>query len=164
MAVDARIIANEVLRRAWKMGFEPTQIDIQKIAYFLHGHHLKDHGRPMIRSEFEAMEYGPVQATLLDAFRKWEGEPIQELAQKFNPVKRTYGDFEPIHDNAIMDTIDKYLAQYLAIPTFVLVDMTHARETPWTQTMAAARDSVNIGMRISDDLISRFFEGREFAL
>lgn len=163
MAIDARAVANEILRRAWTLGFEPTQIDIQKICYFLHGHHLRNHGTPMIRTEFEAMDYGPVQAVLLDAFRRWSGEPIEELAQKFDPVTRAYSEIPPIEDNAIMATIDHYLSDYLSIPSFVLVDMTHAVGTPWSKTVSEAQRSANIGMRIDNDLISRCFEGREFA-
>lgn len=163
MAVDARLVANEILKRSWEMGFEPTQLDVQKISYFLHGHHLMDHGEPMIKTEFEAMQYGPVQAVLLDAFRKWGEEPIRELAKRFDPVRRTYHALDRIEDNSVSATIDKYLAQYLEVPTFVLVDITHASGTPWSQTMQAARRSVNIGMKISDDLITKFFEGRSFA-
>lgn len=163
MPVDARAVANEVLRRAWDLGFSPTQIDIQKICYFLHGHHLKDHGVPMIRTEFEAYQYGPVQSSLLDAFRKWGEEPIGEPAMQFDPVRRVHKELPKIEDNAIMATIDMYLEQYLSVPSFVLVDMTHAAGTPWSRTMDAGRRSVNIGMRIDNGTISSFFEGKQFA-
>lgn len=159
MSVDARIIANEVLRRAWALGFEPTQIDVQKICYFLHGHHLKDHGAAMIRTEFEAYQYGPVQSVLLESFRKWGDEPIGELARKFDPVKRVHVDLPAIEDNAIMDTIDRYVEDYLAMPSFLMVDITHAKGTPWSRTMDAAKNSVNIGMRITNEMIGSFFEG-----
>ncbi|ULB08731.1 DUF4065 domain-containing protein [Cereibacter azotoformans] len=159
MAVDARAVANEILSRAWELGFEPTQIDVQKITYFLHGHHLLDHGVPMVQTEFEAMQYGPIQRILLDSFRKWADQPIGELAEKFDPVRRVHEQLPRIVDNAILETIDRYLAAYLCLPSFELVDMTHARNTPWSKTVDAARNSVNIGMRISDDLISSCFEG-----
>jgi uncharacterized phage-associated protein len=163
MAVDARSVANEILVRAWDMGFEPTQIDIQKISYFLHGHHLIDHGVPMIKTEFEAFQYGPVQSVLLDEFRRWGDEPIRDLATKFDPVRRTREKLPQLEDNSIMETIDKYLALYLEVPTFVMVDVTHSQGTPWSRTMQAARKSVNIGMKISDDLIRSCFEGGKFA-
>jgi uncharacterized phage-associated protein len=163
MAVDARCVANEILLRAWEWGFEPTQIDIQKISYFLHGHHLTEHGQPMIGTEFEAMTYGPVQRVLLDCFRKFGDEPITELASKFDPVRRVYSDLPRITDNAIRDTIDRYLAVYLNLNTFDMVDLTHAKGTPWSITMDAARKAVNLGMRISDDLIRTRFEGGRVA-
>ena len=159
MAYDARAIANEILIRAWESGFEPTQIDVQKISYFLHGHHLLEFGEPLIASEFEALHYGPVQRSLLDSFRKFGEEPIRELAQRFDPVKRVTIDIPRIRDNAVTQLVEKYLPVYLMIPSFELVDITHAAGTPWSRTVNLAKNAVNIGMRISNDLIRTHFEG-----
>ena len=163
MAHDARAIANEILIRAWEAGFEPTQIDVQKITYFLHGHHLIDHGEPLVSGEFEALHYGPVQRLLLDAFRSYGEEPITSLAKRFDPVRRVEIDLPRLTDNAAITTITSYLDHYLQIPSFELVEMTHARGTPWSETMQSARNAVNIGMRISNDLIRKSFEGIRFA-
>lgn len=159
MPHDARMIANEVLRRAWAMGYEPTQIDIQKIVYFLHGHHLKDHGEPLVAAPFQALQYGPVQTALLDAFRKFDAEPIRELALKFDPVRRVWSDFPALTDNAAAATIETYLPRYLEMDAFELVDRTHAPETPWSITVREARSLVNVGMRIDNALILARFEG-----
>lgn len=159
MSYDARIIANEVLRRAWAMGYEPTQIDIQKIVYFLHGHHLRDHGDTLVVSSFQAIQHGPVQPSLLDAFRKFGAEPIRELAQKFDPVRRTWSDFPVLTDNAAVATIETYLPRYLEMDAFELVRRTHAAETPWSITVSEARKLVNVGMRIDNALILARFEG-----
>lgn len=163
MAHDPRAIANEILIRAWDMGFEPTQIDIQKITYFLHGHHLLDHGEPLVQGEFEALHYGPVQRALLDSFRKFGDEPITELAKRFDPIRRVEAELPRVTDNAAVHTIGKYLERYITIPSFELVEMTHARGTPWSETMKSARNAINIGMRISNDLIKSSFEGIRFA-
>lgn len=163
MAYDPRAVANEVLVRAWERGYEPTQLDIQKITYFLHGHHLQDHGVPLVKDDFEALHYGPVQRSLLDAFSKFGEEPIRMLAKKFDPILRTHSELPRLTDNAAVATIDTYLERYLAIPSYELVDMTHARGTPWSQTIQRARKAVNIGMKISNDLIRSSFEGIKFA-
>lgn len=163
MTYDARQVANEVLLQAWERGYEPTQIDIQKVTYFLHGHHMQDFGAPLVATEFEALHYGPVQRSLLDCFRKYGEEPIRELAQKFNPVTRKYTDFQRIGDNTVLTTIDRYLDIYLGHSSFDLVNMTHAKGTPWSLTVERAKDAVNIGMRISNDLIRSCFEGVRIA-
>lgn len=163
MAYDARAVANEVLIRAWERGFEPTQLDIQKITYFLHGHHLLEHGAPLVETEFEALHYGPVQRSLLDCYRKFGDEPITELAMKFNPVKREYQAFPRILDNSVLSTIDRHIDFYLEYSSFELVEMTHMKGSPWSITMDRARNAVNIGMRISNDLIRTCFEGAKVA-
>lgn len=156
---DARIIANEVLVRAWGEGLELTQIDIQKILYFLHGHHLTDFGQPLIRTEFEAWDFGPVQRIVYDQFNKFSDEPITALAQKFDPIKRLIQPLPKLLDNAAISTIENHLYKYLEIPSFTLVDITHRPGTPWSRTVEAAKTHVNVGMRIKNDLILSYFEG-----
>lgn len=159
MAYDARAIANEILQRAWDQGFEPTQLDLQKIAYFLHGHYLMEHDEPLLASEFEAMPYGPVQPVLLDSFREFGNQPIRHLATRFDPVKRTRSEFPRIMDNAVIDIFDRFLPFYLQISTFDLVELTHGHDTPWSRTVENAKNAVNIGMRISNEVIRSCFEG-----
>ncbi|TRL38105.1 DUF4065 domain-containing protein [Rhizobium straminoryzae] len=156
---DARMIANEILLRAWQDELELTQIDIQKILYFLHGHHLLEHGKPLVKSEFEAWEYGPVQRTVYDDFKRFGDQPITELAQKFDPIRRTHCPFPRLSDNAAISTIEQHLGKYLEIPAFTLVDITHKPGTPWSRTMEAALTRVNVGMRIKNELIVSYFEG-----
>ncbi len=156
---DARVIANEVLEQAWQAGHDLTQIEIQKICYFLHGHHLMDHGQPLISSEFEAWDFGPVQRSLYDSFKKFGREPIPELATAFDPIRREKKDLPSIEHNSVRETIAKYLPVYLDIPAFELVEMTHRPGTPWTETQRHAQTSANIGMRIDNKLIVENFEG-----
>jgi uncharacterized phage-associated protein len=156
---DARVIANAVLEKAWELGYAVTQIDIQKICYFLHGHHLRDHGKPLIRTEFEAWQYGPVQPQLYQSFKRFESFPITELATAFDPVRRCEKPLGQIEENSARDTIETYLPLYLEFESFELVDMTHAPGTPWSRTLASAHARVNIGMRISDEVIHGHFEG-----
>jgi uncharacterized phage-associated protein len=156
---DARAVANYVLNRAWEMGFEVSQIDIQKICYFLHGHHLVEHGIPLIKTEFEAWEYGPVQRVLYASFKKFEKQPITEEATAFDPIRRTEKQLPPITENSAIATIENHLVKYLEIPSFGLVDITHASGTPWSETMSDAENTVNVGMRISDQKIQEKFEG-----
>lgn len=163
MAIDARAVANEILIRAWEMGFEPTQLDVQKITYFLHGHHLIEHGAPLVATEFEAWQHGPIQQVLLDAFRSSGEEPIRDLATRFDPIRRTRHQFPRVQENTVLDTFDRYLEIYLSVSTFDLVDLTHQRGTPWSETINRAKFAVNIGMRISNDLIESCFEGLRVA-
>ncbi|SCX25478.1 Panacea domain-containing protein [Agrobacterium rosae] len=160
---DARLIANEILLRAWKESLELTQIDIQKILYFLHGHHLIEHDFPLIKSEFEAWEYGPVQRIVYDQFKNYGDSPITELAERFDPISRQNSAFPRLTDNSAVSTIEQHLYKYLEVPSFSLVDITHRPGTPWSRTIEAAKERVNVGMRIKNDLIRSYFEGFQVA-
>lgn len=156
---DPRAIANEVLIRAWDAGRSVTQIDIQKIVYFLHGHHLRDTGMPLVDAEFEAWDYGPVQRVTYDAFKKFGDAPIDQLATRFDPVRRVDKEVGRVDDPDAISTIETYLERYLVLPSFELVEITHRRGTPWDRTRQDAYRTTNIGMRITDDTILSFFEG-----
>jgi uncharacterized phage-associated protein len=156
---DARVVANEILRQAWQHDYELTQLDIQKITYFMNGHHLIDHGTPMVKTDFEAWQFGPVQKVLYDAFRRFEDEPITQLATAFDPIRRRNKELPEITSNSVTETIAKYLHKYVEIPAQELVGLTHRRGTPWQRTIEAALTSANLGMRISNSLIAEHFEG-----
>lgn len=160
---DARIIANEVLRRGWQMDRHFTQLDIQKICYFLNGHHLIDHGHPMIKTDFEAWRHGPVQRSLYDSFRKFGDEPITDLATAFDPIKRQVKELPLVTSNSVQHTIAKYLDRYASIPAHELVGLTHRQNTPWDVTRTLAKEKSNLGMIISTDTILRHFEGLHHA-
>ena len=156
---DARVIANELLKTAWQMDLDMTQLDVQKICYFLNGHHIVDHGAPMILTEFEAWTHGPVQRTLYDAFKRFGDGPITEMAVAFDPIRRKPRELPSIESNSVKDTIERYLPRYLCIPAHELVGITHRRGTPWQITMTLAETTVNIGMKIATETIAKNFEG-----
>jgi uncharacterized phage-associated protein len=103
MMIDARIIANAVLDRAEASGRQITNLDLQKIVYFLHGHFLRKHGIPLVASEFEAWPYGPVHKTLYDAFRSYNDTSIEGRADSFDPVKRTRKSLPSLTDPAALE-------------------------------------------------------------
>jgi uncharacterized phage-associated protein len=157
--VDPRIIANFVLDRADERGKQITNLDLQKIVYFLHGHYLCRYNQPLVDSEFEAWTYGPVHKLIYDAFKVYNDSPIEGRAIAFNPVTRQNRELPELSDARIISIIDENLDQYLNMTTYSLVQLTHRDGTPWSQTVNDADNRVNIGMRIPNNLIRECFEG-----
>lgn len=155
---DARIIANEILARSDALGLPLTQLSLQKLVYFMHGFHIARTGKPLVEDEFEAWEHGPVQRVVYDAFRSNGDRPIEEPATSLNPVTRTMSVLPALADPNAHETLDAHLEDFLEIPPFVLVEMTHERGSPWWLTMQAAHNSANVGMRIKNDAIRAAFE------
>jgi uncharacterized phage-associated protein len=157
--IDVRIVANAVLERAEAEGRPITNLDLQKIVYFLHGHYLVRHHRPLVEGEFEAWPYGPVHRVLYDAFRSYNDTPIEGKAVAFDPIKRKPRELPTLDDSEALVLIDEVLDHYLDMPTFSLVELTHGPGTPWSRTVESAEKKVNVGMTISDAMIEKFFEG-----
>jgi uncharacterized phage-associated protein len=156
---DVRVIANAVLDRAEGSGRPLTNLDLQKIVYFLHGHFLRKHGRPLVEPEFEAWPYGPVHRTLYDAFKSYNDTPIEGRADAFDPVRRQRRQLPELNDPEVLKVIEEFLHLYLHMPTHLLVSTTHQSGTPWHETIERAKEHLNFGMRISDALILERFEG-----
>lgn len=156
--LDPRAVANAVLTRAEERDRPITNLDMQKIVYFLHGAYLRRHGRPLVAGEFEAWQYGPVHRVLYDAFKQYGDGPITEPAQAFDPVRRTHRPISGLDDSDAIMLIREVLDRFLDIPTWTLVAITHAEGTPWQRTYAEGQRRVNVGMRISNELIAEGFE------
>jgi uncharacterized phage-associated protein len=160
--IDPRIIANAVLDRAAEEGRPVTNLDLQKIIYFLHGHFLRRFHKPLVTGEFEAWPYGPVHRVLYDAFKAYNDTPIEGRAVAFDPIRRKTRELPPLADPDAVQIIDEVLGLYLGMSTYSLVQLTHGDGTPWSRTVDESRRKVNLGMRISDSLIAEYFEGPSF--
>ncbi len=162
--LDSRIVANAVLERADARGHAVTNLDVQKIVYFLHGHFLKLHHMPLVAGEFEAWPYGPVHRVLYDAFKKYNDIPIEGRATAFDPVRRATKALPALDNPDVLALLNEVLDFYLDMPTHLLVQITHDTGTPWSRTVDESKRKVNIGMRIADSLIEQYFEGPYLAV
>lgn len=156
---DARVIANAILDRAVEYGRPMTNLDLQKILYFMHGHFLRRHGRPLTNTEFEAWPYGPVNKVAYDAFKGFNDTPIDTRAVSFDPVRRVQRDLPELTDGDVLGLLDDFLEYYFDMHTYLLVEFTHQPGTPWFETIEQSKRRPNIGMRIANELILARFEG-----
>lgn len=77
---DARAAANFVLDRADALKLGISNMHINKILYFAHGHFLAHKHKRLIDQEFEAWEHGPVVQDLYHRFKKFGKNAITERA------------------------------------------------------------------------------------
>jgi uncharacterized phage-associated protein len=157
--LDPRIVANAVLSRADRSGVALTNLDVQKIVYLLHGLFLQQTGQPLVTGDFQAWEYGPVHRVLYESFKSFKDSPIDSPARRLDPIRRRFVDLPRLDDPAVEDFLDANLPRLFTLPTFKLVQITHAPGTPWSRTMEAGTKHTNLGMVITNDLIKRHFEG-----
>jgi uncharacterized phage-associated protein len=157
--IDARIVANYVLRHGEARGRALTNLTLQKIVYFLHGEWLVRTGSPLVSGNFEAWQFGPVHRVLYDAFREYGDAPVEAPAQRYDPIRRKVHPLPDISDIGLREFLDETLPHYIDLPPFVMVQQTHAAGTPWSITMENAEKRANVGMVIDNDLIERHFEG-----
>ncbi len=161
--LDPRIIANAVLARAERVSRALTNLDMQKMVYLLHGYFLTTRGKPLVKGDFAAWEYGPVHPALYQALRAYGDAYINKPLTRLDPVRREQLPVPKLDDPEVEDFLDATLPAILKIPTFKLVQITHADGTPWSRTMEAGEMRANVGMVISPGLIAEHFERHVFA-
>ncbi len=157
MAYRAASIANELLDLA--NGRKLTQIEIQKIVYFVHGWYLAYKHAPLIGEFFEPWKYGPVVRSLYDSFKRFGSDAITSKATTWqtdpegNIVERTPSikSNDPQEDSYVRSLTRSVWDKYGTLAPFRLVEVTHIPNGPWALAYAAKQTY------ISNESIEHYF-------
>ncbi|WP_430514173.1 type VI toxin-antitoxin system SocA family antitoxin [Pannonibacter phragmitetus] len=154
---DPRAIANLLLDEADRRGWKITNLALQKLLYFAHGLYLTKMKSPLVSGYFEAWQYGPVHPSVYRAFKPSGSEPINSRAVAQDPLTGKARDLPKPTDLDVIDLVSDVMRSYGHLPPGRLVDLSHAKGSPWEVVVDKARTNVAFGMRISDDIIIERF-------
>ena len=129
---------------------EITNLKLNKLLYFAHGHYLAKTGKPLFDDPIEAWELGPVIPAIYHKYKMCGNHHIPATG------KDVAGSFTDEEYSILLDTAREYCKYTSAY----LVGKTHEPETPWSQT---SRNEVIDNARIasyflSHDKIAHFSE------
>ena len=127
---DVRAVANEVLRIA--ATYRPvTNLDLQKIIYFLHGQYLVSTEAPLVGGYFEAWEYGPVHPMLYNSLRHLGNRPVGESLKRRVLHTGLWEEIPDISDKNVRHFVRETAVILLKLTSGRLVELSHASNTPW---------------------------------
>lgn len=155
---DPRGIANLMLDEAERVGACLTNLALQKLLYFAHGIFLNETKKPLVSGYFEAWQYGPVHPLIYKAFCSAGSDVIWFRAKGQNVLT---GEARPIPepDNPrVRSLIQQILGSYGNLSPGRLVDISHAKNSPWDFIVEKAQTSVAFGLRIPDSVIVERFK------
>jgi len=158
MSLDGRAVANFVLDVCEAEGRKVTNLALQKIVYFCHAWSLAQLGRPLVKHQFEAWQFGPVLQYLYRDFKAFDREPITSRAQKLNPVTGRSEVVSYEFDGETEDLLKRVISFYGRLSPGTLVELSHDKGGPW-DTVWNHEGKVNPGMRIEDTLIGDYYAG-----
>jgi uncharacterized phage-associated protein len=150
---DPRAIANLMLDEADRRGWKITNLALQKLLYFAHGTYLTKTKRPLVSGYFEAWQFGPVHPAVYRAFKPSGSAAIEARAVAKNPLTGKPRDLSKPSDLEVIDLVSDVMRSYGSLPPGRLVDLSHAKDSPWSVVVDKARTNIAFGMRISDDVI-----------
>lgn len=156
-AYDPRAIANLLLDEADLRDIPVTNLALQKLLYFAHGLNLTQKREPLVTGYFEAWQYGPVHPAAYRAFKDSGASPITMRARGQDPLTGRARDIATPNDIEVSDLIKHVLHSYGRMSPGRLVDLSHAKGSPWSFIVDKARTDVAFGMRIPDNVILERF-------
>lgn len=155
---DPRSVANLLLDLAASQELPITNLALQKLLYFAHGHFLIRTGRPLISGSFEAWHYGPVHPAVYREFKNLGAKPIDIRASARDVMTGAQKPLPQIEDAEVRNQLVSVLSSYGHLSPGRLVDISHAPRGPWAAVVNKAKTSVSLGMRIPDSVTVECFK------
>lgn len=159
-AYDARAVANFFLDYAEEKKVKVTLLLVVKMIFYAHGWHLSHKHRPLIEQTFEAWTHGPVVRAVWEAFKGNGKAPLTGRAKRLNVSENLYVEVQDSIETEQAVFLRQIFDAYAHIDAFDLSNATHVPGSPWDQVWNAPNDAINIGMKISNDEISKWFSGQ----
>ncbi len=143
---DSRTVANCFLDLASDCGDSLTPMQVLKLVYIAHGWMLGLYGRPLIKDDVQAWQYGPVIPTLYNAVRDYRSAPVTRMLRE--PAK----DFLDPNEKDLVEQVYKIYGKKSGP---ALSRLTHAPGTPWALTYEPGAFGVVIPTDIIEDHYQR---------
>lgn len=141
---DSVVIANRFLELAHKRGNSLIPIQLLKLVYLAHGWGLGLYGRPLIKDEIQAWQYGPVIPHLYSHIRSFKSNPVK------GPLICDEEQLSRQEENIIQQVYDIY--GHLSGPHLSL--LTHQQGSPWE----VSRQPNEFWTVISNDIIEDYYQ------
>lgn len=173
MAFSTKAVANYFLQKGRRDNVPLTPMKLQKLIYYAHGWHLAITGKPLIDSQIEAWQYGPVIPELFHELKHFGDQAVTEDLTEF--VLDSSGDditewktsyevpaFPDDKTDEDVQTayavLDRTWNEYGHLSAAKLSNMTHVRGGPWDRCMEDFQRRPLRGTDIPEEYIREHFK------
>ncbi|MBY5341453.1 DUF4065 domain-containing protein [Rhizobium leguminosarum bv. viciae] len=150
---DPRAVANLMLDEADRLGIGLSNLVLQKLLYFAHGIYLVQTKTPLVSGYFEAWQFGPVHPAAYRAFKEAGSLPIAFRGTGKDALTGRPRFLQTPDDPRLVGLMQQVLNSYGRMPPGRLVDLSHAKDSPWWYIVERSRAEVALGLRITDSVI-----------
>ncbi len=161
---DPRAVANLLLDTADEFGIAISNLALQKLLYFAHGHFLREMGKPLVQGAFEAWNNGPVHPAVYHAFKASGREAIRDRAAGRNVMTGETRVLNLPRYPDVLRHLRKVLDAYGHLSPGLLVAISHAPKGPWATIRDKAAHGTALGARIPDSVTLERFRFQKIAV
>lgn len=155
---DPRSVANLLLDLADAKGLSITNLALQKLLYFSHGLYLVKRKVPLVSGHFVAWQFGPVHPAVYECFKKYVDQNIATRAKKTDIISGLVSDIPAIQEKEVLAHIERTLIEYGGMTAGRLVEVSHAKNSPWHFTVSQQGNKHVYGARIENVVIMERFK------
>lgn len=153
--VDVKGLANQFLDWSDCAGVTVSPMKLQKLVFFAHADFLVRTGKPLVKQEFEAWDYGPVNPSLYKEFKRFRDKPITSRANSFDPVIAKSVLSTCSLNLRDLSLIREMFEFYSRLSALHLSQLSHEFEGAWRQARSLFSNGLNMDRRISNEMIVR---------
>jgi uncharacterized phage-associated protein len=153
LPLDGRSVANYILIVRRHFGYSTTNLELQKLLYFIYGKFLVKNGEKLFEGYFEAWEHGPVHPHLYKEFRRYGASPITRRASSTDFVSGDSRIVPPPQDARLRSFIAETVLQLRGLTASQLREKSHSKGGPWHSIWESARVNLASQVIIPDSVI-----------
>lgn len=142
--IDVMKLAQYILYKCIREEKPISNLQLQKILYFIQGEHLAQKGTPLFDKDFEAWQYGPV---IRSVYSKYCGYGASSIVMLNKPCEEL--------DSEICKFVDPIVDRLREENAWSLVEKSHKQGGAWERTF---QDGKGRNYVISKDEIKKEFE------
>jgi uncharacterized phage-associated protein len=147
-----------------QFGIAVSNLALQKLLYFAHGHFLMETGKPLVQGAFEAWNNGPVHPAVYHAFKTVGRAPIQVRATGRNVMTGETRALDLPRNSDVLRYLRRVLDAYGHLSPGLLVAISHAPKGPWATIRDRATHGTALGSRIPDSVTLERFRFQKIAV
>lgn len=139
----ARNLAHYIVDKCTRDDKPVSNLQLQKMMYFLQYVHCRNYDNFLFDDEFEAWQYGPVLPAVYEEFSNYGGRAITKL----------YEDVDRSEFKELSDWVDAGIEVLREKSPWDLVRVAHAKDSPWDKVW---RDGSGRREKISNESIMKY--------
>lgn len=130
--VDPKLVANSILRRAFKEKIAVSPMKLQKLMFFITCLYQRNTGRRLLTESFQPWRYGPVCRAVYGEFKSFGGNPITAYAK--DAIGNAYAADERSSPELkqALDTVWSHLG---CLPAVMLFRITVLPRSAWSKAV-----------------------------